>query len=301
MELDKDYHLLYDAKIKLETQFEMLQDQLQREENERQNLTSVTVVPRLQEVITLIEQSNRAAEPSGAQQILKKINNLMHEQARHDVRRRNFRSHPFGDSMQSLVSDTSSVADVTVEEEVARNGSATNDIRPVPATQNKISSGKPSKSVPVITNTKPMTPAKSCTAKSTEHAETPAAYLIQRQAASKERPMIASFQTQDLTESKEPPQIHVRSDSTPASDWNKTHSIPRKQRHHSVSGASENSIKREDLSQSLKQAGDRRRKITSPGSHAYLQSDELQSRLEKQRKRIESSSEVVNCKNLSSQ
>ena len=55
MELEKEYHLLYNAKTQFETQLETLQDMLHREEKDRQNLTSMIVVPRLKEVITLIE------------------------------------------------------------------------------------------------------------------------------------------------------------------------------------------------------------------------------------------------------
>ena len=274
IELDKEYQLLHIAKIKIETHLEALQDMLQREEKERQSLTSMhtVIVPKLQEIITLIESGNRTvSEPSGAQHMLKKMSDLMHEQ----VSRRKFRSS-FGYSMQSLFSDTSSVVDIAGEEEIARhNGTTngtTNGTNSIPAIQNGTDSGK-SVDVPVVSNTKkvkPIPPTK-VTIRSKEPVETP------RTTATKEH-------------------LHIRSDSTPASDWNKIRSGPvRKPRHHSVSGTTENSTKHihDDLSQSLN-VGERKRKLTCPpvpGSQAYfVQSDELQSRLEKQRKKIESQS-----------
>lgn len=275
-ELDKEYHLLYNAKIKLETQLETLQDQLQREDRERQHVTSTIVVPKLQEVITLLERSNAVAEISGAQQTLKRMNDLMHEQTRHDVPRRKFRSQ-LGYSMLSLFSDTSSVVDVAGEEETARQNGATSDTNTIPTPQNGTD---PDKSTDTSMN-----PTK-VKARSKEKPHSP---------ASKELLKTAPFQLQeDVTASeqvKEVPQKSIRSDSTPASHWSKSHSAPgRKLRHHSVSGASEKS--HEDLSQSLK-VGERKRKMTCPpisGSQAYR--DELQSKLDKQLKKIESQSIV---------
>ena len=284
------YHLLYNAKIKIETQLETLQDQLQREERERQNLTSTFIVPKLQEVITLIESHNRVLEPSGAQQTLKRMNDLMHEQARRDVPRRKFRNS-FGYSMQSLFSDTSSVVDIAGEEETARQNGTNNDTNTIiPATQHGTDSDK---SVPVINakKDKPMT----IIIRGRERTETPA---VQNPQADKEHLRVTPFQSQEDATAKEIPHKPIRCDSTPASDWNKTRSaLVKKPRHHSVSGATENSTKhtQEDLSHSLK-SGERRRKLTYPpgqGSQAYLQSDELQSKLEQQRKRIESSCEVI--------
>ena len=286
IELDKEYHLLYNAKIKIETQLETLQDQLQREERERQNLTSTFIVPKLQEVIALIESHNRALEPSGAQQTLKRMNDLMHEQARHDVPRKKF-LNSFGYSMQSLFSDTSSMVDIAGEEETARQNGTYNDTNTIPATQHGTDSDKP---VPICNakKDKPVTIPAMGIVRGREHTETPAVPNLQ---ADKEHLRVTPFQSQEDVPHKIKP---IRCDSTPASDWNKTRSAPvRKPRHHSVSGATVNSTKHthEDL-----KAGERRKKLTYPpvqGSQAYLQSDELQSKLEQQRKRIESSCEVI--------
>lgn len=287
IELDKEYQLLYNAKIKIETQLDMLQDQLQREERERQNLTSTFIVPKLQEVITLIESHNRALEPSGAQQTLKRMNGLMHEQARRDVPRRKF-CNSFGYSMLSLFSDTSSVVDMAGEEETARQNGPNNDTNTIPATQHGTDSDK---SVPVtnVKKDKPMTIPAMGIVRGREYTERPADI---------EHLRVTPFQSQEDVTAKEIPHKPIRCDSTPASNWNKTRSAPvRKPRHHSVSGATENSTKhtQEDLSHSLK-SGERRRKLTYPpvqGFQAYLQSDELQSKLEQQRKRIESSCKVI--------
>ena len=276
IDLDKEYHLLYNAKIKIETQLEMLQDQLQREERERQNLSSTFIVPKLQEVITLIESRNRPTEPSGAQQTLKRMSDLMHEQVRPDVPRRKFHSS-FGYSMLSLFSDTSSVAG---EEETARQNATASDTNSIPAITYHVNDSD--KSVPIAnTQDKPiMTPAVD------RHTEIP-----NPQADREGTP----FQTQEDIIAKEQPHKPIRCDSTPESDWNKTRSAPtRKTRHHSVSGATENSTKpiHEDLSHSFI----RGRKLTYPtakGSQAYLQGDELQSRLAQRRKRIEASCEAV--------
>lgn len=267
---------------------------LQREEKDRQNLTSVhtIIVPKLQEVITLIESGNRTvSEPSGAQQMLKKMNDLMHEQ----IPRRKFRSS-FGYSMQSLFSDTSSVVDITGEEETARHNGTTNDTNSIPAIQTGTDSGK-SVDVPVDRNTKkdkPMPPTMVTIRK--EPVETPA--TPHTSARNKEHLQTTAFQSQEDISAREPlkeiSHKYIRSDSTPASDWNKTRSGPlRKPRHHSVSGATENSKKH--VHDDHLKAGERKRKLTCPpvpGSQAYLdQSDtELQSRLEKQRKKIESQS-----------
>ena len=284
-ELEKEYHLLYNAKIKLETQLETLQDMLHREEKERQNLTSMTVVPKLKEVITLIESNNKADEYSGAQQMLKKMNDLLHEQPRYDVPRRKFHNS-FGYSMLSLFSDTSSVVDIAAEEETARHNGTANDSSTISATQNGENSNN---SAPVVSNTKmdkPMPPTKA-TIRSKTHAAS-------HTAAGKEHVKITAFQSQVLEDitAREPLKELLprtfRSDSTPASDWNKTRSAPlRKPRHNSASGATESSTKQEDLSQ-------RRRKLTCPPSQTYFQqSTELQSRLEQQRKKIESSCEIA--------
>ena len=274
IDLDKEYHLLYNAKIKIETQLETLQDQLQREERERQNLSSTLIVPKLQEVITLIEMRNRATEPSGAQQTLKRMSDLMHEQVKPDVPRRKFHSS-FGYSMLSLFSDTSSVAG---EEETARQNATSSDTITIPATNH----GNDSDKSVSIANTKKDKPIM-----------TPAHTEIPNPQADRER---TPFQSQeDVITTKERPHKPIRCDSTPESDWNKTRSAPaRKPRHHSVSGATENSTKpiHEDLSHSFT----RGRKLTYPtvkGSQAYLQGDELQSRLEQRRKKIEASCELV--------
>ena len=188
--------------------------------------------------------------------------------------------------MLSLFSDTSSVVDITAEEETARHNGTANDISTIPATQNGENSNN---SASVVSNTKmdkPMPPTKV-----TIRSKTPAA---SHTAAGKEHVKITAFQSQVLEDitAREPLKELLprtfRSDSTPASDWNKTHSAPlRKPRHNSASGATESSTKQEDLSQ-------RRRKLTCPPSQTYFQqSTELQSRLEQQRKKIESSCEIA--------
>ena len=275
IELDKEYQLLYNAKIKIETQLDTLQDQLQREERERQNLTSTFIVPKLQEVITLIESHNRALEPSGAQQTLKRMNGLMHEQARRDVPRRKF-CNSFGYSMLSLFSDTSSVVDIAGGEETARQNGANNDTNTIPATQHGTDSDK-SVSVTNAKKDKPITIPAMGRVRGRECTETPA---VPNPQADEEHLRVTPFQSQEDVTAKEIPHKPIRCDSTPASNWNKTRLAPvRKPRHHSVSGATENSTKhmQEDLSHSLK-SGERRRKLTYPpvqGSQAYLQSDEL--------------------------
>ena len=293
-ELDRENQLLYNAKIKIETQLETLQDQLQKEERDRQNLASMFIVPKLQEVITLIESHNRAVEPSGAQQTLKRMNDLINEQTRHDVSRRKFRNS-FGFSMLSLFSDTSSIVDIAGEEETGRQNGIANVPGTTPATQYGADSLNKSAPVNNTKNGKPMTMPAMDMVRDRERTETHAAPSPQ---ADREHLKATPFRSQDA---KETPHKPIRCDSTPASDWNKSHSAPvRKPRHHSVSGATENSTKNvlhEDLSQSFK-TGERRRKLTYPpgpvqGSQSYLQSDELQSKLEQQRKRIESSYNVL--------
>ena len=126
-ELEKDYQQLQEAKIKVEGQLDILQDQLQQEEAEKQGLKQV--VPHLQQAIILIETSCRpesAIGTSGAQRTLNRISDLIHEQGKHDkfptvIKRRHLRIHPSDiskrDSALSTFSDTSSVTESSLADE----------------------------------------------------------------------------------------------------------------------------------------------------------------------------------------
>lgn len=127
IELNKDYHQLLEAKIKVEGQLEVLQDQLHEETAEKKNLKQI--VPDLQRAISLIENSCRvssATATSGAQQTLSRIRDLMREQSKYEkpttvLKRRHIRVHPSDsskrDSTLSMFSDTSSVAEGSLADE----------------------------------------------------------------------------------------------------------------------------------------------------------------------------------------
>ena len=133
-ESEKDYQRLHEAKIKIESQLDTLQDQLQQEEDEKQRLKRI--VPHLQEAIILIEASCRtesAVGTSGAQRTLSRINDLIHEQEKHEkfppvVKRRHHLTHPSDaskrDSTLSTFSDISSVTESSLADE-DRNSDST--------------------------------------------------------------------------------------------------------------------------------------------------------------------------------
>ena len=133
-ESEKDYQRLHEAKIKIESQLDTLQDQLQQEEDEKQRLKQI--VPHLQEAIILIEASCRtesAVGTSGAQRTLSRINDLIHEQEKHEkfppvVKRRHHLTHPSDaskrDSTLSTFSDISSVTESSLADE-DRNSDST--------------------------------------------------------------------------------------------------------------------------------------------------------------------------------
>lgn len=111
------------AKIKIEGQLEILQDQLLQEEAEKQRLKRI--VPHLQEAIMLIEVNCRAESPvstSGAQRTLSRINELIHEQENNEkvIKRRYHLAHPSDaskrDSALSTFSDISSVTESADED-----------------------------------------------------------------------------------------------------------------------------------------------------------------------------------------
>lgn len=124
-----DYQRQLEAKIKIEGQLEILQDQLQQEEADKQHLKRI--IPHLREAAMLIEGSCRtesATGTSGAQQTLSRINDLIHEQGKHekyqtDVKRRHFLLTPNPieaskrDSALSTFSDISSVTESSLTDE----------------------------------------------------------------------------------------------------------------------------------------------------------------------------------------
>ena len=131
-----NYQRQLEAKIKIEGQLEILQDQLQQEEAEKQRLKRI--IPHLQEAAVLIEASCRtelAVGTSGAQQTLSRINDLIHEQGKHKkfpttVNRRHYllTPHPVDaskrDSALSTFSDISSVTESSFTDEDRYSDSA---------------------------------------------------------------------------------------------------------------------------------------------------------------------------------
>ena len=126
-ELEKDHQQLQEAKIKVEGQLEILHDQLGQEESERKCLRQI--VPHLQEAIISIETNCRRESPagtSGAQQTLRRISDLIHNQGKGEklpivVKRGHhlIRSSDTSkrDSTLSTYSDTSSVTESSLADE----------------------------------------------------------------------------------------------------------------------------------------------------------------------------------------
>ena len=134
IEQDKEYRRLYEAKIKIEGQLEILNDQLNQEKESLKQ-----VVPQLQEAMALIERScyraTSAISVSGTQQTLNRITGLMQEQGKPDKRptvlmRRHIRVYPSDsskrDSTLSIFSDTSSVTENSslADEDLSRSHSS---------------------------------------------------------------------------------------------------------------------------------------------------------------------------------
>ena len=128
-ESEKDYQQLQMAKIKIEGQLDILQDQLLQEEAERRHLKQI--VPHLQEAISLIEVNCRAESPvgtSGAQRTLSRINDLIHEQGNNEkvVKRRHRLTHPSDDSKRnSALSTFSDISSVTESADEDRHSDST--------------------------------------------------------------------------------------------------------------------------------------------------------------------------------
>lgn len=284
IELEKDLNQLQEAKIQIETHLTTLQDQFKREELERKDLTRL--VPQLQEASTLIERYSHVVEVSGAQQTLKRINNLMHDQTKYltVVRSRN---RP--ESMLSILSDTSSIAEsYTAEEEVTQNTGISN------SEKNKVAIGIASQPVPTSSSSR-----HTCVSTTspqgivnTEDTVTPAKVSVSIPGSR------TSQKVGMMSESmKESSRRHVYSESTSSTSDPKTiqraNTHPKKSRHHSVSSVAEN-LAKQGRSQSFKHDHTVKEHV-SPGPmgpQTYLTGNqELQSKLNKRRKEIESQSE----------
>ena len=261
-------------------------------------------IPKLQEAITLIERGNRGMEPVGMQQALKRIGNLMTEQNKTPtvMRRRNIRIPPSEasrDSILSMFSDTSSVADSYAAEEETSRSSGNTKADETGATvqtsisqshlQNKTSSEVISKSEPLVTSKHRPKISDKRTVGSVE--EEPANQIstgITANEEGKSNHIVTPSKSQDVIKSmKEVPQGYIRQKSSDPSIKQRSNTHPRKAtRHHSVSGISENPIKL-GRSQSFRH-GDRFRETLSPQqSQLYLQEDdELQLKLAERRKKL---------------
>ena len=278
IELEKVVNQLQEAKIKIETHFVTLHDQLKREELERKDLTRL--VPLLQEASTLIDRYSRVVEVSGAQQTLKHINNLMHDQTKNLTAAVRSRKRP--ESTLSILSDGSSIAEsYTAEEEVTQStgipsfekNKAVSDIAGVPVPDRHIST---------------------ISTQETERNEHPRIPNPMTTAMKGSSPT-SKAQVLSTTEFvKETHLALVRSESTPTSDSRITHHSHtplKKTCHYSVPSVTEQSFKSQGLKHDY-----RVREQASPGSpggsHAYLPDDqELQNKLTKRRIKIESQSE----------
>lgn len=294
---------MQEAKTKIEAYFETLLDQVKQQEIERKNLMGA--IPKLQEAITLIERGNRGMEPVGMQQTLKRIGNLMTEQNKRDktptvMRRRNIRIPPSEasrDSILSMFSDTSSVADSYAAEEEPSRSSGNTKADETGATiqtsisqshlQNKTSSEVISKSEPLVTSKHRPKISDKRTIGSVEEPVTQILTEMTANEGAKPNHIVTPNKSQDVIKSmKEVPQGHIRQKSSDSSIKQRSNTHPRKAtRHHSVSGVSEST--KQGRSQSFRH-GDRFRETLCPQrSQPYLQEDdELQLKLAEQRKKL---------------
>ena len=293
IELDKDYRQLLEAKIKVEGQLEILQDQLQQEETEKQNLKGV--IPHLQEAIAQIESSCRAASAtgtSGAQQTLKRIRDLLQEQIKYEkfptvIKRRHIRVRPSDgsrDSILSMFSDTSSVAESPIADEDTiltapeRSRPSTDIGKPVISDLHR-SMTQSQKSQPNVSSTKYVEP----TEPSTETATI------------KESCVAIQSQQHDLTKpSKESLQGHIRSESmdTAANKNTKYYSNvhPRKARHNSESDVSLKQGRSQSFRHGVRKEPNSQIRYRAQ-THGLTQGDELSAILNKRREKLESESE----------
>ena len=258
-------------------------------------------------MITLIESNRRTAGTFGAQQTLKRINNLVYEQKGCEknstvMKRRHIRLHPSEasrDSMLSMFSDTSSIAEsFSVDEEVTQsssgNGMTVLQTNPEKNRSSSDTSGKPGT---VTSRSKTQTQK---IVKTADHVDTSEAPLPTVTATIKGQILKATpthtQEQQDMTEPmKGIPLGHIRSGSSPlTSEWStksqRSNTHPRNTRHHSASGIAGNSTKQGQC-QSFNHSG--RLQLTSPpgSGQAYLQSVELFTVLSKRRKKLESQNE----------
>ena len=267
-------------------------------------------VPKLQEAIALVERGGRGMESSGMQQTLKRIGNLMTEQSKRDktptvMRRRNIRIPPpeaSRDSILSMFSDTSSVADsYATEEEASKNsGNAkadeTNATVQTPISQshlqNKTISEAISKSESLVISTRRPKPSDKKTVDNIEEehvTQISRGTTVNEGGEPNQVLTPGPVKSQNVVKStNEVPQGHVRQKSSDSSTKQRSNTHPRKAtRHHSVSGISESWTK-QGRSQSFKY-GDRFRETLSPQrSQPCLQEDEeLQLKLAEQRKKLD--------------
>ena len=247
---------------------------MKREELERKDLTRL--VPQLHEASTLIERYSRVVEVSGAQQTLKRINNLMHDQTKNLTAAVRSRNRP--ESTLSILSDASSIAEsYTAEEEVTQSTC----IFTCNSEKNKVTKGTASQPVAGVSSSRHTCVSTTgiIHATNTEDTVTPTQMSASTPGSS-----------QELT--KESSLRHVHSESTPSMSDSRTiqraNTHPKKSRHHSVSNVAENSVK-QGRSQSFKHDYV---SLGPMGPPPYLTcNQELQSKLNKQRKKIESQSE----------
>ena len=297
-ELYDKYGRLQEAKIKIEAQLDVLQDQLQHDEIEKQNLTRV--FPKLHESITQIERYCRMSETLRTQQTLKKINSLMREQNDHDrnpifMRRRNFRTQPgerSRESMLSMLSDNSSMADCsTADEELTRSTSHTCEINsPLVTSSDKTQafSDAVGKSPPVrrerLSSFIPIHGNK----------ETETTTLIPQEiSATKAQNRSPKRDTADSLKETHQNGGHYRSESSPSTSFTKQRSNthPKKGRNNSVSGYTMSISTRHVRSQSVKNGSRHGVEHASPLPLQHLRDDsELLAKLDKRRQKLESQS-----------
>ena len=215
-ESEKDYQQLQVAKIKIEGQLDILQDQLLQEEAKKRHLKQI--VPHLQEAIILIEANCRAESPmgtSGAQRTLSRISELIHEQGNNEkvVKIRHHLAHPSDaskrDSALSTFSDISSVTESADEDRYSdstsypeRNRFGTDLNKPIISDLHRYVTQNQIKSKSSMTNINQNEPLEQTEAASTQNLSS-TVFIVQNQ------------QSNAMESTKETHEEHTCSESSP--------------------------------------------------------------------------------------
>ena len=277
-----------EARIKIETHLETLQEQLAKHEAaDRQNL--IRVVPVMQEAIMLIHKT-ATADSSGAQRTLKKIKDLLYKEASREKAFAHARTKN-RESVLSAYSDSSSIAESFSTEEQVSQSCSCGSLRQADANATIPQSDSEKAAVSTADGRQRSMTEQNAGAR--ERPEIPAKPLqIQMDATKSPPPSTVSSSSRDKTEMMmKEGHNDVSRDHQGAKRRSNSH--PRKGRHHSVSGGNTEYSTKHNRSQSLKYSNTKIDHASRPlGTQgAYINDAELKEKLERRRREVEQENE----------